>query len=84
MIMLFKIGLIKKIDKGTSIRLLLNVESKTVGDAIRQALKLAKKHDAELEFIDQLVEGHVDISEGKLLEVIEKYKPKVKGGSIYG
>jgi len=82
--MLFKIGLIKQISEDRSIKLFLNVESKSVEDAIKQALTLAKNHDAELEFIDQLVEGHVDISEGKLLEVIEKYKPKVKGGSIYG
>ena len=81
--MLFKIGLIKKIDKGTSIRLLLNVESKTVGDAIRQALKLAKKHDAELEFIDQLVEGHTDVPMEELLKKIVNSEFKSKGG-IYG
>ena len=82
--MLFKVGLIKQISEDTSIKLFLNLESETVKDAIIEALKLAKKHDAELEFIDQLVEGHLDISEDKLLEVIEKCKPKVKGGSIYG
>lgn len=82
--MVFKIGLTKQLEGNQTIRIFLNIEVEDLETAIRRGLEIAKQLDAKLEFVDQLVEGHVDILENKLLEIIEKYKPKVKGGGIYG
>jgi len=82
--MLFKIGLVKQLEGNQTIKLFLNVKSENVEDAISEALKLAKQYNAKVDFIDELVQEYVDISEDKLLEVIEKCKPKVRGDEIYG
>jgi len=81
--MLFKVGLIKQISEDISIKLFLNLESETVKDAIIEALKLAKKYNATVDFIDELVQGYFDVPMEELLKKIVNSESKSKGG-IYG
>ena len=82
--MLFKIGLVKQLEGNQTIKLFLNVKTENVEDAIIEALKLAKQYNATVDFIDELVQGHIDVPMEKLLKKIVNSESEPKGGSIYG
>ncbi|MCS7365821.1 MAG: hypothetical protein NDF54_10325 [archaeon GB-1867-035] len=81
--MVWKIGLVKQVEGNQVIKLFLNVECESVEDAISEALKLAKKYNATVDFIDELIQGYIDVPMEKLLKKIVNSESKPKGG-IYG
>ena len=81
--MVFKIGLTKQLEGNQTIRIFLNIEDEDLETAIRRGLEIAKQLDAKLEFVDQLVEGYIDVPMEELLKKIVNSESKPKGG-IYG
>ena len=81
--MVWKVGLVKQLEGNQTIRIFLNIEDQSLEEVIRKGLEIAKQYNAKLEFVDQLLQGYIDISMEDLLKKIVNSESKPKGG-IYG
>ena len=82
--MVWKIGLVKQLEGNQTIRIFLNIEDQSLEEVIRKGLEIAKQLNAKLEFVDELIQGCVDIPMEELLKKIVNSESEPKGGSIYG